>query len=511
MTNDSFLTCVLKHAKAKPNQIIIKDKWNSWTWSELLKDAERFATSIKDNFTTDSDPAVIPILVGRSGKVVSAILGCMLTKNAFAPLSMDQPTIRTKICLKNLGKNHLLSALDEHEIYPEDLKSLLVFQYDTATQMSSGYKPNFENNTLYVLFTSGSTGEPKGVSCSHKNIMNTILWSSNYLNWNETDVMGCGAQFTFDLSMFDIFSMMYFGIPIMIFPNLSNPKDVLEHIVRNKITSIFSTPAFFAQFLPPTLLEKLSNTKLRRIISAGDFFPPKHVEEWQTRAPDIIVYNSWGLIETSIITTMCMITKDILKNSKRVKSLPIGQESPRMPLTIIDEDKTITKSGEVGELWVLGDCVSMGYLDSEETSKQYTTFNNMRAFRTGDLGYKDENNNFFLVGRADSRVKIAGYRIELNEVENAVNQLSEVHLTAAFVQTIKDEHKEIWVGIELKKSTLDIDIFSAKKRLRKTLPQYTMPKRLFALPSMPLNINGKVDRLKVKQIINENILKKSST
>ena len=78
-------------------------------------------------------------------------------------------------------------------------------------------------------------------------------------------------------------------------------------------------------------------------------------------------------------------------------------------------------------------------------------------------------------------------------------------------QTIKDEHKEIWVGIELKKSTLDIDIFSAKKRLRKTLPQYTMPKRLFVLPSMPLNINGKVDRLKVKQIINENILKKSSS
>jgi len=506
MTNDSFLACVLKHAKAKPNQIIIKDKWNSWTWSELLKDAERFAASIKTNFTTDPNHAVIPILVGRSGKVISAILGCMLTKNAFAPLSIDQPSIRTKICLKKIGMNHILSAVDDHEIYQEDLKPLLVFEHDKATQISNDYKQNFENNALYVLFTSGSTGEPKGVSCSHKNIMNTILWSSNYLNWNETDVMGCGTQFTFDLSMFDIFSMMYFGIPIIIFPNLSNPKDVLQHIIRNQITSIFSTPAFFAQFLPPNLLEKVSNTKLRRIISAGDFFPPKRVEEWQTGAPEITVYNSWGLIETSIITTMCKITKNILKNSK---SLPIGQESPRMPLVIVDEErKIITEPGEVGEFLVLGDCVSMGYLDDEETSKRYTTFNNLRAFRTGDFGYKDENNDFFLAGRADSCVKIAGYRIELNEVENAVNQLSEVHLAAAFVQTIKNEHKEIWVGIELKKSALDIDIFSAKKRIRKILPQYMIPKRLFVLPNMPLNISGKVDRLKVKQTINENILKK---
>ena len=197
MTNDSFLACVLKHAKAKPNQIIIKDKWNSWTWSELLKDAERFAASIKTNFTTDPNHAVIPILVGRSGKVISAILGCMLTKNAFAPLSIDQPSIRTKICLKKIGMNHILSAVDDHEIYQEDLKPLLVFEHDKATQISNDYKQNFENNALYVLFTSGSTGEPKGVSCSHKNIMNTILWSSNYLNWNETDVMGCGTQFTF--------------------------------------------------------------------------------------------------------------------------------------------------------------------------------------------------------------------------------------------------------------------------------------------------------------------------
>ena len=503
--NSSFLTCVLKHAKARPNQVIIKDEWNSWTWCDLLKDAERFAASIKKNFT--SNPVAIPILAGRSGKVISAILGCMLTENAFAPLPIKQPAIRTKICLKKLGMNHILSALDDHEIYPEELKSLLVFEFDKITQTSRQYKQNFKNKALYVLFTSGSTGEPKGVSCSHKNIMNTILWSSDYLDWNKTDVMGCATQFSFDISMFDIFSMMYFGIPIIIFPDLSNPKDVLTRVIKNRVTSIFSTPAFFSQFLPSNLLEKMSNTKLRRIISAGDFFPPKHVEEWQTRAPKIIVYNSWGLIETSIITTMCMITKNILKTIKHEKSLPIGQQNPRMPLVIVNEGKIITKPREIGEFWTLGDCVSIGYLDNEEASKRYTIFNNLRAFRSGDFGYKDENGNFFLVGRADSRVKIAGYRIDLNEVENAVNQLAEVYLTAAFVQTIKNEHKELWVGIELKKSTSDIDIFSAKKLLRKTLPQYMVPKRLFVMPEIPLNINRKVDRLQVRQIINEKLLK----
>ena len=204
---------------------------------------------------------------------------------------------------------------------------------------------------------------------------------------------------------------------------------------------------------------------------------------------------------------MCMITKNILKTIKHEKSLPIGQQNPRMPLVIVNEGKIITKPREIGEFWTLGDCVSIGYLDNEETSKRYTIFNNLRAFRSGDFGYKDENGNFFLVGRADSRVKIAGYRIDLNEVENAVNQLAEVYLTAAFVQTIKNEHKELWVGIELKKSTSDIDIFSAKKLLRKILPQYMVPKRLFVMPEIPLNINRKVDRLQVRQIINEKLLK----
>ena len=505
--NESFLKRVFKEAENNPNQIIVKDKWHSWTWSDIIKTSYRFSEAIRNNYPLSQKPVAIPLLVGRSGKVISAILGCLITENAFAPLSIKHPSYRIKKSIELLNADHVLSALDESESISDDLKSMAVFENENSS--SSTFPNNAKNELLYVLFTSGSTGEPKGVLCSHLNIMNTILWSEHYLDWKKTDIIGCATQFSFDISMFDVFSLMYHGIPMVIFPEPSNTKDVVKRILSDNVTSIFSVPSFFSQFVTSNLIDELSASRLRRIISGGDFFPPKHVSNWMKKMPQISVYNVWGPTETSMVNTMHKITADDLPKLKKGKHPPIGKQHSMMPLILVDKTgKIISEPNVVGELVLLGDCVSMGYLnDDKEMKRRYTTKENLRAFLTGDIGYFDEKENFYVNGRSDTMVKISGHRIDLNEVENVVLQHLDVSSSAAFVQPIQDEYKELWLAIELKESNSEIDIYSAKKLLRKILPQYMVPKRLFVIPKIPLNINRKVDRLQVKQIINEKLLK----
>ena len=178
--NESFLERVFKEAENNPNQIIVKDKWHSWTWSDIIKTSYRFSEAIRNNYPLSQKPVAIPLLVGRSGKVISAILGCLITENAFAPLSIKHPSYRIKKSIELLNADHVLSALDESESISDDLKSMTVFENENSS--SSTFPNNAKNELLYVLFTSGSTDEPKGVLCSHLNIMNTIMWSEHYLD-----------------------------------------------------------------------------------------------------------------------------------------------------------------------------------------------------------------------------------------------------------------------------------------------------------------------------------------
>ena len=154
---------------------------------------------------------------------------------------------------------------------------------------------------------------------------------------------------------------------------------------------------------------------------------------------------------------------------------------------------------------MLGNSVTLGYLnDDEENNLKYSTYEKKRAFYTGDLAYKDAEENFFMIGRKDSTVKIFGYRVDLNEIEKALAKLETVYLSIAFVQNLNESNDELWVALEAKNS--NFSIFSTKKYLRTLLPHYMVPKRIFILPKIPLNENGKPDINKTKAIINKSMI-----
>ncbi len=486
---------ILDYASSNPKQIAIVDKWKTWTWSDVMTKTSDYIESLKNESKSNNLNAV-PILVGRSGCSIAAILCCMLMGIPFSPLSYTQPENRLKKIQKSLNAPFFISGLNDSEYFPNnELKLIFPKKSNKQNQVESDFS---KDDLLYILFTSGSTGEPKGVMCSSGNILNYLNWSSKHIDWKQDDVIGCGTQFSFDLSISDIFYMFTTKLSLVIFPEPGNPKDIFERISENSVTHIFSVPSFFSQFVHANLLKDLPKTKLRRIISAGGFFPPSHMLEWLQKIPKLDIYNSWGPSETTIINSIHKISKNDIEILEKGDHPSIGKPDLMMPFFLVnDKNKKINKINKTGEIVVLGDSVTLGYLENmQENTEKYRIFENKNAFHTGDLAFKDNDENYFMIGRKDSTVKIFGYRVDLHEIEKVLTKLDTVYLALAFIETLNESNEELWVAIETKNS--DFSIFSTKKYLRENLPHYMVPKRIFVLPKIPLNENGKPDITKTK-------------
>ena len=184
------------------------------------------------------------------------------------------------------------------------------------------------------------------------------------------------------------------------------------------------------------------------------------------------------------------------------RSAPVGKAHPRMPLCLIDEyGRVLQEPNQRGEICMLGACVTRGYVgDPEKTEQAYIKIGEERAFRTQDIGYLDDNENLFIVGRMGGTVKVAGYRIDFGEVESAATVVPEIHLACCFVQDLPDDKQELWLAVEPKINAIPLNIYSIKKLLRQTLPSYMVPKRILVLNQFPQNVNGKVDRRLIKSL-----------
>lgn len=485
-------------AERSPLKIIIKDCDREWTWSDLLWQSQAYADAIQSASSIDDFP-IVPIFVDRRGETVAAILGTLIARRAFAPLSLLQPVVRLNHCLLALKAEFFIAC--GADVVPQNLiahSQINPIGFDDPIGLPIQPAELCSADTMYVLFTSGSTGVPKGVVAECGNIENTMQWSTDMLDWHGSDVIGCCTNFFFDISMFDVFTCLYFDVPIGIYSSPNDVLSVLEETQLFQVTSIFGVPTFFSQLFRHGLIGDDRLASLRRIIAGGDFFPPAHVLGWLTQAPKVDVFNVWGPTETSIVNTMHRIDSSDIPALEMGRSAPVGREHSRMHIRLIDERGQLLKQhGERGEICMLGACVTRGYLnDVEKTSYAYIELDNERAFRTQDMGYLDEKGNLFIIGRVGATVKIAGYRIDLGEVEAAAVGLPGIHLACGFVVGDDDSQnpRELCMAIEPENIHTTLDIFTIKKGLRAVLPNYMVPKRIFVFPNLPRNANGKIDR-----------------
>ena len=375
-------------------------------------------------------------------------------------------------------------------------------QIDEQSDGQHEYK-NIDTDIAYILYTSGSTGIPKGVMISHLNIINYIEWAIDFLNISTNDKILSTAPFHFDMSTFDIYCSLKIGAVLNIAPDefMLFPLKLFEFIEKEKITIWKGVSSLLMYIARSGLLNKYNIPTLHTILFGGENLHTKYLMEWMKAYPAKFFYNVYGPTEATGISTYHLVDK-IPENSQEI--IPIGKSYANSEVFLLNEDYTKTKNGDVGELCIKGSCLSMGYWNDQEKTVEVFMKNPLskihseRIYRTGDLAYMGKDSNYYFVGRKDNQVKYMGYRIDLEEIESALISIEEVKDTAVILAELEETGlKELVAFIEIEKTKSKVNISS---ELGKKLLFYMVPKKFITDIHIPRTERGKIDRHKLNKI-----------
>ena len=413
----------------------------------------------------------VVVILPRGIGQVAALLGILAIGAAYVPISIKQPSARREKIIENV-------------------KPAFVLQDETFLEETpwSGCIENNPKDTAYIIYTSGSSGEPKGVEMSHAAATNTIEEILRIWNIGVEDSVLSISAFDFDLSVFDIFGLLAAGGTVI----LINEDDFRDPEVWEKLIKIYgitiwnSAPALLDMFL---IMRKNNHfDKLRLALVSGDWVPLYLPEKWYK----VTSINSQfvalgGATEGGIWSNYYCVSKI----DKSWNSIPYGQALPKQKYRIMDENFVDCGVNIPGELQIGGGSLAKGYINDEElTMKKFITdVKGERWYRTGDRGMRWADGTIEFLGRMDTQVKIRGHRIELGEIESVLKSFLGIKEAVVVAQGDK-YHKEL-VAFYLGEYIAENEI---EGYLKLHLPEYSIPNSIIRLENFPLNANGKVDR-----------------
>lgn len=358
----------------------------------------------------------------------------------------------------------------------------------------------------HILFTSGSTGVPKGVIITHANIIHFVEWAAGYFGMGASDRVSCHPPLHFDLSMFDIYGAVAAGAELhLLAPELSLLPHRLSAYIRDaRLTQWFSVPSVLNQMARFDAVRDPDFPELRRLLWCGEKLPTPTLIHWMNRLPHVTFDNLYGPTETTIASSFYRVPKC---PQKETEEIPIGQACAGEQLWVLDEKLTPLPDGEIGELYISGVGLSPGYWrDPEKTARVFLTSmlaGGGRLYRTGDLARVGPGGLVYLLGRVDTQIKSRGYRIELAEIESALYAGCEIE-GAAVIALDAGGFEGATIGCAyVPRAGAATTPTELRKRLAAVLPGYMVPAVWMALDALPLNANGKVDRPRIRQLFQE--------
>jgi len=353
-----------------------------------------------------------------------------------------------------------------------------------------------QNDLAYILYTSGSTGEPKGIVHTHASGMAYARQSCLLYEVSTNDVIGNVASLHFDQSTFGYFSAMYAGCTTYIFgtSELVMLGSFCEAVRTNEISILYSVPSLFISLVEGDF--DLDFPSVRWIKYGGESFPPNKLNELIAKTPKAKLSNVYGPAEVNQCTYFTI--SEVLDPEKKV---PIGQVWSNTEYLILDSENQPVPQGEQGEFLVHSITMMSGYWNNDYLNEK--SFYNkieggkeVKYYRTGDYVYLNKNNELVFVGRMDRQVKISGYRVELGAIEQILIKFPEVKDVAVFTSQ-SNAMRELCAAIVPNNSPLDSDIL--RKKLLKLLPKTSIPKHFFEVQSLPHSVNGKVHYQKLEK------------
>jgi amino acid adenylation domain-containing protein len=477
----------------------------SYSYEELYIFSNKIASCILSRSTENN--SMVAVLAAKSFVAYSGILGALMASKAYVPLNPRFPLLR---CL-----NMFLTS-EADTIIAEINKSVIVILPDTfeAEDLKikfpqhifiSGNELTFEENInvktypesiAYLLFTSGSTGQPKGVPVSNGNVTSYLNYILKKYDFVESDRFSQTFDLTFDLSVHDLFVCWLSGACLCV-PDEDSFFSMSKYIKKKNITVWFSVPSHAVLMSKMRLLKNKTFPDLRYSFFCGEPLLSRTAEAWQTTAPNSQIINLYGPTETTIAISFYEWKKND-KNDELNGIVSIGKIFPTQDFCIINSKCEIVKPGTKGELCLSGSQVIDGYFKDEvNTSKHFIKISkkgNKIWYKTGDIVIEAGNKNIYFTGRTDSEVKISGYRVNLFEVDHTIAKVVDTEsVVTIYAGQEKNASNKLFSFIGILANN-KINEKTVLNYCKEHLPWYMIPEKIFFINKLPLNVNGKINR-----------------
>lgn len=496
------------------------------TYSDLARTAGKIALIILQH-SPEADP-LAAVFAYRSRTAYAGVLGALAAGKGYVPLNPRFPVERTRKMLASSGCStlvvgnecvcdlaELLAPIDGRltVLLPDvaDVGGLasqlpqhrLVASAAVAETPALPFRTQVDGTApAYLLFTSGSTGEPKGVAISHRNVRAYVEYASAHYGVSELDRFSQAFDMTFDLSVHDMFVCWEGGASLYCVPEnslVAPAKFIRDH----HLTMWFSVPSVIGLLSRLRLLRAASFPSLRYSLFCGEALSAAYAQLWQDAAPQSIVENLYGPTEATIAITVYRWDNARSPGECLNGIVPIGAPFPGQRAAIIDADGRWVPDGSSGELCLSGSQVTSGYWhDPVKTQQQFVRLPGDSGavwYRTGDFAKRDSKGCLHYLGRIDQQVKIRGYRVELQEIEAVLRNVCGTESVAAVAWPVRNGSAESVVAFVAGPGILnEAQVLSC---CRKVLPDYAIPARLFPITELPLNGNGKIDRSRLIHLL----------
>lgn len=505
----NMLTTIDGYAKTQPNTAVYNMLGESHTYADLKRDSDGLAAYV-DSLNI-SQKSLVMVFGGQQYEMLATFVGLSKAGHAYAPVDVNSANERITNILE-IGQPSLIIAIDPLPVDVEQIPVITLSDLHHSFSTQNKYTmthPVSADENYYIIFTSGTTGLPKGVQISHNNLLSFTNWMINSETFRVPNHPQMLAQppYSFDLSVMYWAPTLALGGTLYALPKqvTENFKTLFATLPRLPIDVWTSTPSFVDMAMLSEDFNDMNLPSIKYFYFDGEELTVNTATKLHERFPTARIVNAYGPTEATVALSAVQITPTMIAQAER---LPIGYPKPDSPTFIIDDDGNILPTGKMGEIIVSGPGVSKGYINNpEKTEQAFFTFHNQQAYHTGDLGFFDTAGRLHYGGRLDFQIKFNGFRIELEEVSQVLS-MSKYVSAAVAVPRYNEQHKvqNLLAFIRLRPGFREIfgkDMLltkAIKEDIKDNMMPYMMPSRFLYRDELPLTPNGKIN---IKSLISE--------
>lgn len=491
----NILEYLEKTEQQYPSHTALDDGKLVFTWRELANLSRQMGTAFAQK-TEHGKPIII--FLEKSSVTLAAMFGAVYAGCFYVVVDPSQPIQRIQGILNVLEPGLIVANDKTGELLVQmDYKGNTCLLNDAMKEPADRQilqkirKESQDTDILYGIFTSGSTGTPKGIIVSHRAAIDFITHFVRTFRFTVHDRIGNQAPFDFDVSVKDIYTSMFTGAELVIIPKemFSTPPVLLDYLCKKEVTALIWAVSALSLVAALKGLDYKVPLTVKKILFSGEVMPVKQLRMWQAALPCAEFINLYGPTEITCNCTYYRV-KEMLPDGEKI---PIGKAFPGRIVFLMDEcGKEIASPGKIGEICVSGESLSEGYYHNpEETKERFISCSKNsdrsgRYYKTGDLGFYGKCGELYFSGRKDFQIKHMGHRIELEEIEHAMEQIVGLERGLCILDEKRNRLVAFYLG--------DISKEQIQEKIKEKLPAYMIPHKLVKTNLMPLNKNGKTDR-----------------